>query len=103
MYNSLDALCKRFHISLAERQKHGALVDAQLLAAVYLELRGGREASLDLKQVVAKDAGQPIARAAHRPRPRPLAPRLTPSERGAHDAFVAAELGSALWLVGAGD
>ena len=48
MYNSLDALCKRFKISLAEREKHGALIDARLLAAVYLELRGGREAGLDL-------------------------------------------------------
>src|ERR1700761_2375474 len=38
MYNSLDALCKRFNISLAEREKHGALVDAKLLASVYLEL-----------------------------------------------------------------
>ena len=43
MYNSLDALCKRFKISLADRDKHGALIDAQLLAAVYLELQGGKE------------------------------------------------------------
>ena len=40
--NTLDALCKRFDISLATRTVHGALVDAQLLAKVYLELRGGR-------------------------------------------------------------
>ena len=39
MYNSLDALCKRFKISLSEREKHGALVDTKLLAAVYLELQ----------------------------------------------------------------
>src|SRR5690606_4816406 len=43
MHNSLDALCKRFKISLADREKHGALIDARLLAAVYLELKGGRE------------------------------------------------------------
>ena len=46
MYNSLDALCKRFNISLAEREKHGALIDAKLLASVYLELQGGRERRL---------------------------------------------------------
>ena len=44
MHNSLDALCKRFRISLSDREKHGALIDAKLLAAVYLELKGGREA-----------------------------------------------------------
>jgi DNA polymerase-3 subunit epsilon len=48
MHNSLDALCKRFRISLSEREKHGALIDAKLLAAVYLELKGGRERRLDL-------------------------------------------------------
>src|SRR6201986_607632 len=48
MYNSLDALCKRFNISLAEREKHGALIDTKLLASVYLELQGGRERRLEL-------------------------------------------------------
>ena len=48
MYNSLDALCKRFKISLAEREKHGALIDTRLLAMVYLELQGGKERGLDL-------------------------------------------------------
>jgi DNA polymerase-3 subunit epsilon len=48
MHNSLDALCKRFKISLSEREKHGALIDAKLLAAVYLELKGGRERRLEL-------------------------------------------------------
>ncbi len=47
-YNSLDALCKRFSVSLSERSLHGALLDAKLLAEVYLELNGGRERSLDL-------------------------------------------------------
>jgi DNA polymerase-3 subunit epsilon len=99
MYNSLDALCKRFKISLAEREKHGALVDAQLLAGVYLELRGGRETTLDLQQVAAKGAAQVIARAIHGPRPRPLAARLTASELAAHEAFVAQELkGDVVWL-----
>src|SRR5476651_1297828 len=48
MYNSLDALCRRFKISLVEREKHGALVDTKLLANVYLELQGGRERGFDL-------------------------------------------------------
>ncbi|HHI88373.1 MAG TPA: DNA polymerase III subunit epsilon, partial [Hellea balneolensis] len=47
--NTLDALCKRFEISLATRSTHGALVDAQLLAQVYLELNGGRARTLDLE------------------------------------------------------
>ena len=47
---SLDALCKRFNIDLSQRGKHGALLDAQLLAEVYLELTGGRQASLFLNQ-----------------------------------------------------
>ena len=46
---SLDALCKRFNIDLSRREKHGALLDAQLLAEVYLELTGGRQSSLQLK------------------------------------------------------
>ncbi len=55
MHNSLDALCKRFKISLSEREKHGALIDAKLLAAVYLELKGGRERRLELSSA---DRGQ---------------------------------------------
>ena len=47
---SLDALCKRFNIDLSQRGKHGALLDAQLLAEVYLELTGGRQSSLILDQ-----------------------------------------------------
>lgn len=45
---SLDALCKRFNIDLTARTKHGALLDAELLADVYLELRGGRQSTLGL-------------------------------------------------------
>jgi DNA polymerase-3 subunit epsilon len=102
MSNSLDALCKRFRISLAEREKHGALVDAQLLAGVYLELRGGREARLDLERTPADRAGGPISQAGHGPRPRPLAPRLTEDERLAHQTFIAKNLpDTALWRSGA--
>ena len=98
MYNSLDALCKRFRISLAEREKHGALIDAMLLAEVYLELRGGREARLDLSAAIANGVAQAVAQAVHGPRPRPLAPRITEGEAAAHQAFVLNELKGAVWM-----
>lgn len=99
MHNSLDALCKRFRISLAEREKHGALLDAKLLAAVYLELRGGRERALDFGAVAASGvAVTSSSRPIYAPRPRPLEPRLTEEERAAHAAFVETALkGSPLW------
>jgi DNA polymerase-3 subunit epsilon len=99
MYNSLDALCKRFRISLVEREKHGALVDAKLLANVYLELRGGRERGLDLAIVGARRTVEAAAAVAYGPRPRPLGPRSTAEERAAHAAFVRDVLKEgAMWL-----
>jgi len=100
MYNSLDALCKRYKISLAEREKHGALIDCRLLAQVYLELCGGKERALDfapatIKTAVALAAGH----VAYGARPRPMAPRSTPEEREAHEAFIASTLkDQAIWL-----
>jgi DNA polymerase-3 subunit epsilon len=101
MYNSLDALCKRYKISLAEREKHGALIDAQLLAAVYLELRGGKERRLDLTpQAAPVSAAATAARTAYAPRTRPLAPRSTDDERAAHAEFVRRALkDKAVWLM----
>jgi DNA polymerase-3 subunit epsilon len=99
MYNSLDALCKRFRISLAEREKHGALIDARLLAAVYLELKGGKERGLDFSPSQAQAAAVEIVKAAYGARPRPLAPRSSEEERAAHVAFVRTMLkDKALWL-----
>ena len=100
MYNSLDALCKRFKISLVEREKHGALIDCRLLAQVYLELCGGRERGLELNTVAMKTAvAVAAAGAVYGARPRPLAPRSTEDERAAHAAFVAEVLkDKALWL-----
>jgi len=89
MANSLDALCKRFKISLVERTLHGALIDARLLAEVYLELKGGKERRLDLSS--ARSATTAVAAAAaggYGPRPRPLSPRSTEAERAAHLAFL---------------
>lgn len=102
-YNSLDALCKRFNIALDGRQKHGALIDARLLARVYLELTGGRERTLDL---AGRDAAAPsdaAARLAHPPRPKPLTARLTEAERIAHDELVASLGPDAIWLGVGGD
>jgi DNA polymerase III subunit epsilon len=99
MYNSLDALCKRFKISLEGREKHGALIDSHLLAAVYLELRGGRERALDLTHQVLANALSAARQAAYGARPRPLAPRSTDTERAAHLEFVQKHLkDKAVWL-----
>jgi DNA polymerase-3 subunit epsilon len=102
MYNSLDALCKRFRISLAEREKHGALIDARLLAAVYLELQGGKERGLDLgigRSSAARPASVTVQAVAYGARTRPLAPRSTDAERAAHAAFIQSVLGDkAVWL-----
>ena len=99
MHNSLDALCKRFKISLAEREKHGALVDCRLLAQVYLELRGGRERDLGLTSAELTTAVSIAARhTAYGARPRPLGPRSTEEERAAHEAFVASSVTDAIWL-----
>jgi len=93
MHNSLDALCKRFRISLVERSLHGALIDARLLAEVYLELKGGKARVLDLKTRRSPSETVAIANSGgHGPRPRPLAPRSTPQEREAHLAFLATTL-----------
>ncbi|CAN5512493.1 DNA polymerase III subunit epsilon [soil metagenome] len=89
MANSLDALCKRFKISLSEREKHGALIDARLLAAVYLELKGGRERSLELTTQAQDTAAYAVANpSTYGARPRPLASRSNEAEREIHAAFI---------------
>lgn len=97
---SLDALCKRFGVDNSGREKHGALLDSELLAEVYLGLMGGRQRGLgfDPEPAAAAEGTAALATAAPaRARPAPLAPRITEAERAAHDAFVA-ELGEgALW------
>jgi DNA polymerase-3 subunit epsilon len=99
MYNSLDALCKRFNISLAEREKHGALIDARLLAAVYLELKGGRERKLELTPAALRVAVSLASQTTYGARPRPLGPQSTQEERARHRNFVHANLkDKAVWL-----
>ena len=86
--NSLDALCARYGIDASARTKHGALIDAGILAELYLELLGGRQAALALGHDEAERV-ETTAAARIEPRPRPLAPRLTEADREAHRAFVA--------------
>jgi DNA polymerase-3 subunit epsilon len=101
---SLDALCRRFGIDNSGRDKHGALLDSELLAEVYLELMGGRQQGLGLDPGISRPsagrgADAPTAASGYAPPPRPrrLASRITEAERAAHAAFIA-ELGDkALW------
>jgi DNA polymerase-3 subunit epsilon len=92
---SLDALCKRLAIDLSAREKHGALLDAGLLAQVYLEMCGGRQPTL----VLAREAevAASLAAVTRLPRPAPLAPRITPEEEAAHAAFIAELGGEPVW------
>lgn len=97
---SLDALCRRFNVDNSSREKHGALLDAELLAEVYLELIGGREPGLVLeeKKAAAEAArnGGPVT--PRRARPTPLPSLITDDERTAHRTFVAEFGDKAVWL-----
>ncbi|MEQ1865452.1 MAG: DNA polymerase III subunit epsilon [Micropepsaceae bacterium] len=96
---SLDALCRRFNIGLDERKTkgHGALLDVELLAQVYLELLGGRQPGLELAAVNTTDANQTTVRHGKiPPRPAPLTRAVSEEERARHEAMVAG-LPSAIW------
>ncbi len=87
--NSLDALCRRFGIDNAKRTRHGALLDAELLAEVYVELLGGHQRALDLATAQKnQNFALPITAARVAARAQPLPPRLSTEERAAHDALV---------------
>ena len=88
MANSLDALCRRFKISLTDREKHGALIDARLLADVYLELKGGRERRLELAPTLVAQAAGPARSGTYGARPRPLPAAVSDQELKRHAAFV---------------
>ncbi|WP_025657934.1 DNA polymerase III subunit epsilon [Rhizobium sp. IBUN] len=99
--NSLDALCRRYGIDNTHRTKHGALLDSELLADVYIEMIGGRQAALGLGTVASNSAGQEslveeiiIGTLV---RPRPLAPRLSEAEQQAHDALIAKLGAKGVW------
>lgn len=95
--NSLDALCKRFNIDNSGRVKHGALLDAELLAEVYLELMGGRQPTLVLDASAELVRGGATVAAQARVRPAALPSRLSEEERAAHQAFVATLGAEPLW------
>src|SRR5271170_5917703 len=94
--NRLDDLCARYAIDNSRRTTHGALLDAELLAEVYVELVGARQAQLVLSQAAAPGhtIGEPII---VRERAEPLAIRVTDDERAAHRAFVATLGDNAIW------
>lgn len=92
---SLDALCSRYGIDNGKRTKHGALLDAELLAEVYIELIGGKQVDLGLASPVGA-RGVPIV-AAPRAERRPAASRLTDAERARHAGFLAAMKGDLVW------
>lgn len=98
---SLDALCTRYGIDRSHRVKHGALLDAELLAQVYVELTGGRQIGLELtadadSAHAASDAPwyRPVA---NRPRREPRPHAASPEERARWEAFLAAEIKEAVW------
>lgn len=95
--NSLDGLCRRFGIDTSKRVKHGALLDSEILADVYLELSGGRQSALTM-DVASRTEGDDTVEAyiaPKRPGPRPVL--LTEVERDQHAAFIAEMGDEALW------
>jgi len=94
--NRLDDLCVRYAVDNSRRTKHGALLDAELLAEVYVELIGARQAQLVLSQtaIPVQGAGEAIVL---RERPAPLAARLTEVARAAHRRFIASLGEGAIW------
>ena len=94
---SLDALCRRFAIDLSARDRHGAEIDCSLLAAVYIELLGGRQPGLDFAAIASDDLAEGMGAAHLRP-PRAARPHApSPEEQAAHQAMLAA-ITAPLWL-----
>nr|WP_316651006.1 DNA polymerase III subunit epsilon [uncultured Gellertiella sp.] len=99
--NSLDALCRRYGIDNSHRTKHGALLDSELLAEVYIEMIGGRQTALvlgkseEVRVEVEEEEGTVAFQLSVRPRPLP--PRLSSEEMAAHEAMVARLGGKAIW------
>lgn len=96
--NSLDALCRRYGIDNSKRDKHGALLDSELLADVYIELIGGRQTAFSLTEVRETRVVQEVRTAVRaRARATPLPPRLTEREIDAHNELVDRLGDKALW------
>jgi DNA polymerase III subunit epsilon len=96
--NSLDALCARYGIDNSRRTKHGALLDAEILAEVYIELIGGKQADLGLSLRPERvDGPRRVAEITQKQVRPPVISRLTDAERVAHEALIATLGTSALW------
>lgn len=93
--NSLDALCSRYRIDNSRRTKHGALLDAELLAEVYIELAGGRQVALVLASEI--QVVQTVEIVAIVPRSEPIPSFIEADEEKAHRSFVAAMGSKAIW------
>ncbi|MGB3314133.1 MAG: DNA polymerase III subunit epsilon [Albidovulum sp.] len=94
---SLDALCRRFGIDNSAREKHGALLDSELLAEVYLELIGGRQPDFGLSSNSSTQENTTTTTWRPSPRPAQLPPRMTEAEQSAHGAFVDSLGDAAIW------
>ncbi len=94
--NNLDALCRRYGIDNSTRTKHGALLDSELLADVYLRLIGAEQAGLNL--ISHSEAIETEGEAVVHIRLKPLPPRLSAEEQAAHSAFVESLGARAIWL-----
>ncbi len=95
--NNLDALCRRYQIDNTARTKHGALLDSEILAQVYAELIGGRQANLALSKQGKKNHQNKSCHAHTIQRIEPLVQRLTTAETGQHRSFVDQLSDSPLW------
>jgi len=95
--NRLDDLCARYGIDNSRRTKHGALLDAEILAEVYLELIGGRQAQFGLAETVAAQKKDRDGIVIRRERTVALEPRIGDAEREAHRKFVASLGENAIW------
>lgn len=95
--NRLDDLCSRYAIDNSRRTKHGALLDAELLAEVYVDLVGARQSQLLLASESEEIRVSAIGDAPRRQRLMPLAPRISDAEREAHRAFIATLGDKAIW------
>ena len=95
--NRLDDLCSRYAIDNSRRTKHGALLDAELLAEVYIDLIGARQSQLVLATETRETRAGADGEMQRRQRSSPLAPRVTEDDRAAHRAFVATLGDKPIW------
>jgi DNA polymerase-3 subunit epsilon len=94
--HTLDSLCNAFNIDSSRRTKHGALLDAELLTEVYVEMLGGRQFGMSL---AIEDVVEEFAKPTTRKRPIPLASRVTEEDLAAHADFVRTLGDTAIWRV----